>query len=202
MKWDIINNLLDKLDRSVNSNSFWIELGIPKGEFELEKILLQHLKTGNFHFELVKQDVNREWEHYSEIVFSKQATQPTLIQCPGNTWNGIENIDYKEISKDYLSEHLIDILTGEEKFYSKSGLGTQLKNNEAKKIVNNLLKILSVEDASWKAFLIKPNFLNSVDDYFDSGSIKLGYFENCGRDMALGFLINDELNVLLTNGYA
>jgi len=202
MKGEIIHKLLDQLDTAVNSNSFWVELEIPSGEFELSKILIQHLKTGNFHFELVKEDINRDWNHYSEMVFPKNYEQPVLIQRSGNTWNGREDINYVEISKDILTEHLIDILTGGTKHYSKSSLGAQLKDKEAKSLTFEVLEMLSAVDKKWKAFLISPDFLNQVDDYYNSGHIQLGYFENCGRDMAIAFLADEQLYILLTNGYS
>ena len=202
MNWEIINRFLDKLDSVVNSNSFWLELGVPSGKFKLNEILVQHLRTGNFHFELVKQDINRNWNHYSEMVFPKNSEQPVLIQRPGSTWNGREEIRFEEISQVILSEHLFDILTGKTKYYTKSTLGTQLNDNEADSLNSELLKMLSNTDPNWKAFLVKPDFLNQVDDYYDSGYIRLGYFENCGRDMAVAFLIDEQLYILLTNGYS
>ena len=202
MNWELIHKLLDKLDTAANSNSFWIELGIPAGELELGKVLVQHLRTGNFHFELVKQDINRDWNNYSEMVFPRNYEQPVLIQRPGNTWNGNEEIKFKEISKTIITEHLIDILTGQTKHYSKSSLGTQLKEEVAKTLTSELISMLSTVDKNWKGFLITPDFLNQVDEYYDSGYIKLGYFENCGRDMAIVFLVDEQLYLLLTNGYS
>ena len=202
MNWELIHKLLDKLDAAANSNSFWIELGVPNEKFELNKVLVHHLKTGNFHFELVKQDITREWNNYSEIVFPKNSDQAVLIQRPGNTWNGNEEIKIEAIPKKMIAEHLTDILTGQQKYYSKSSLGTQLSFEEANSITSELLSMLSTTDKIWKGFLIKPDFLNPVDEYFESGYIKLGYFENCGRDMAMAFLVNKHLYLLLTNGYS
>lgn len=202
MNWELIHKLLDKLDIAVNSNSFWIGLGLPAGEFELGNVLAQHLRTGNFHFELVKQDIDRDWNHYSEMVFPKNYEQPVLIQKPGNTWNGNEEISVEEVSKTILAEHLEDILTGQTKYYSKSSLGTQLSAEEAKSLTSELFDMLSVADKNWKGFLITPDFLNQVEDYYNSGYIQLGYFENCGRDMAIAFVVDEQLYVLLTNGYS
>lgn len=202
MNSEIIHKLLDKLDLAANSNSFWIDLGLPSGKMELNEVLVQHLRTGNFHFELVKQDINRGWNNYSETVFPKDQEQAILIQRPGNTWNGKEDISFEEISKATLSDRLTDLLTGKSKYYRKSNLGTQLKDQEARVLISDFLKMLSTADKNWKAFLIRPDFLNEVDDYYTSGYIKLGYFENCGRDMALAFLVDESLYILLTNGYA
>lgn len=202
MNWELIHKLLDKLDIAVNSNSFWIELGVPAGEFELEEVLVQHLRTGNFHFELVKQDINRDWNHYTDLVFPKNYEKPVLIQKPGNTWNGNEKIKLDKISQTTITDHLVDILTGKTKYYSKSSLGTQLKEDEAKNLILELIIMLSSVDKNWRGFLIKPDFLNLVDEYYNSGYIQLGYFENCGRDMAIAFLVDEQLHILLTNGYS
>ena len=202
MNWEIIHKLLDKLDSAVNSNSFWIELEVPSSGFELDQVLVQHLKTGNFHFELVKQDINRGWYHYSEMVLPKHSKQPVLIQRPGNTWNGKEEIKYEEISKSTVADHLMDILTGKTRYYSRSSLGTPLSEQEANLLISELVEMLSSIDKNWKAFLITPDFLNQVDSYYDSNYIQLGYFENCGRDMTIAFLVDEQLYILLTNGYA
>ena len=111
MNWELIHKFLDKLDIAVNSNSFWLELGIPEGNFDLKNVLVQHLRTGNFHFELVKQDISRDWNNYSESVCSKNHDQPVLIQMPGNTWNGKENLEIDKISSEDVKGHLVDILT-------------------------------------------------------------------------------------------
>lgn len=202
MNWESIHKLLDKLDTAVNSNSFWIELGLPSGEFEIGKVLVQHLKTGNFHFELVKQDISRDWNNYSEMVFSKSLDQIVLIPRPGNVWNGKEKINYQEIPRNTIYEHLFDLLTGKAKYYGKSSYGTQFTDEEADSLVVEVLEMLTNLDKNWKAYLITPDFLNVVENYFDSGYIKLGYFENHGRDMSLAFLVDDSLYILLTNGYA
>jgi len=202
MNWEIIHKLLDKLDSAVNSNSFWIELGVPSGAFELDQVLVQHLRAGNFHFELVKQDINRGWYHYSEMVLPKHSEQPVFIQRPGNIWNGTEEIKFEEVSKITLIDHLIDLLTGKTKYYSKSSLGTPLNDEEANALVSELLEMLSAADQNWRAFLITPDFLNQVADDYDSGYIQIGYFENCGRDMAMAFLVDEHLYILLTNGYS
>lgn len=202
MQWQLIHDLLDKLDQALNSNSFWLELGIPDGKFNLEQVLLQHLKTGNFHFELVKQDIQRDWNHYSERIFPKNQDHPILLQRPGNTWNGNERLTTEEISIVKVEALLLDQLTGSGDFFSKSSLGQPLQPEEARDSLGRVLQMLTRLDPNWTAFLVQPDFLNQVDDYFSSGYIKLGYFESCGRDLALCFKVEHYLYVLLTNGYS
>ncbi|MBB6464142.1 hypothetical protein [Flammeovirga kamogawensis] len=201
MNAEVINNLLDKLDTSVNSNSFWIELGIPKANTDLGQILVQHLKTGNFHFELMKQDIERGWEYYVETVFQRNTEQSFLIPRIGNTWNGTKEISYKEINRKHTSELLFDLLTGFGEYFSISSSGSFMNKNEAASIIDNLLSNLDRLDSDWKVFNIDPNFLNNAESFFDSGYVKLPYFEGAGRDLALCFLVDGELNILLTNGY-
>ena len=201
MDWNIINELLDSLDKTVNSNAFFIELGIPDGEHEINNIMVQHLRTGNFHYELVKQDIYRGWNHYAEMVFPKQGNIVCMIPRPGNTWNGNENIRYKKISHVYLIELLHDLLTGGRKHFSVGSYEKIKSEKDFQKLIDEFLKELDNEDESWEAFRLDPNFLNQVDDYYSSGYIKLGYFENCGRDLALAFRTEEKIYVLLTNGY-
>lgn len=201
MNWEIINQFLDALDISANANAFWLELGMPQRAFEPDQLLLQHLRTGNFHFELVKQDIIREWNNYVEVIFAQNAEQAVLLPKPGNTWNGNEDIRSEKITADQVEALLMDLLTGQKKFFTKSSSGAPLDWESASLIVEELLEMLTANDPNWTAFRIEPNFLNQVDDYYDSAYIKLAYFEGRGRDLALVFLIDDAFYVLLTNGY-
>lgn len=75
----IINALLYKLDTILNSNTCWVELEIPTNMKAINKVLLQHLRTGNFHFELAKQDASRGWGNYVEVIFIKDYNSPILL---------------------------------------------------------------------------------------------------------------------------
>lgn len=201
MNWALINSLLDALDTAANANAFWLELGTPKSTFDLEQLLLQHLRTGNFHFELVKQDIRREWNNYVEVIFPQNADLPVLLPKPGNTWNGTETISSQALAADEVEALLMDLLTGQKKYFTKSTAGSTLDWESASILVEEALEMLRLTDPDWRAYRIATNFLNEVDDYYDSGYIKLGYFEGRGRDLALAFLLDDSLYILLTNGY-
>ena len=97
-------------------------------------------------------------------------------------------------------EVLIDLLTGDQKYFSKSHLGTQIDFKKANQLVNNFFKSLD-ENGTWETYNIKPDFLNQVDNYYNTNSIQLGYFEYNKRDLALAIKYEDEVNILLTNGY-
>lgn len=76
MNRKLINTLLNQLDSTVNSNSFWLEFDVPDSDFAVEKVLLQHLKTGNFHHQLTVADIERGWYHYSEMVILQTKKNP------------------------------------------------------------------------------------------------------------------------------
>jgi hypothetical protein len=136
-----------------------------------------------------------------EVIFAQNAEQAVLLPKPGNTWNGKEDIRSEKISADQVEALLMDLLTGQKKFFTRSSSGAPLDWEPASLIVEELLEMLTANDPDWTAYRIEPNFLNQVDDYYDSGYIKLGYFEGSGRDLALGFLLDTSFYVLLTNGY-
>ncbi|WP_070138509.1 hypothetical protein [Crocinitomix algicola] len=195
-----IDILLEALDKTTNSNSYWITLGITEEKEQLETDIIQHLRTGCFHFELVKEDLHRGFNDYSEMIFPKGFDTSTFLQKPGNVWNGAEELTIDKIDKSLVKEIIIDLLTGEEKCFSRSHLGTQIKFKKANQLVNNFFKALD-ENGTWEAYNIKPDFLNQVDDYYNTNFIQLGYFENNKRDLALAIKYEDEVNILLTNGY-
>ncbi|WP_271766710.1 hypothetical protein [Aquimarina algiphila] len=194
-----VDVLLNALDESVNSNSYWITLSINENENQFIDDVLQHLKTGSFHFELVKQDLTRGYNEYSEIVFPKCFENPVFIQKPGNVWNGNEMLNIEVISKKMVEDLLMDMLTGKQKYFSKSYLGTPFCNDEAKSIVHHFFKVLN-DFGNWTSYNILPNFLNTIDDYYTSNHIKLGYFERCNKDLVLIFKYTHEVNILLING--
>ena len=195
-----IDILLEALDRTANSNSYWITLGITEENEQLETDIIQHLRTGSFHFELVKEDLHRGFNDYSEMIFPKGFDTPTFLQKPGNVWNGVEELRIDKIDKSLAKEVLIDLLTGDQKYFSKSHLGTQIDFKKANQLVNNFFKSLD-ENGTWETYNIKPDFLNQADNYHNTNFIQLGYFEYNKRDLALAIKYEDEVNILLANGY-
>lgn len=201
MNWELIHRFLDALDGAANANAFWLELGIPEESMALDALLLYHLRSGNFHFELVKQDIIRDWNNYSEVIFPRHADLPVVLPRPGNTWSGQESINAQPIERDQVEALLMDLLTGQKKFFSKSTSGTPLEWEPAADLVEALLEMLSKEDPDWTAHRIDPDFLNLMNVYYDSGYVKLGYFEGRGRDLALAVKADGSLYIILTNGY-
>jgi hypothetical protein len=195
-----IDILLEGLDKTANSNSYWITLSIKEEKGHLKTDIVQHLRTGSFHFELVKEDLHRGFNDYSEMIFPKGFASPTFLQKPGNVWNGVEELTIDKIDKSLAKEMIIDLLTGEQKYFSRSHLGTHINLKMANELVDKFFKSLD-ENGTWESYNIKPDFLNQVDDYYNTNYIQLGYFENNKRDFALAIKYEDEVNVLLTNGY-
>lgn len=202
MNIEIVNNILDKLDKSANSNTFWLPFSISNDkEFELQEYLIKQLRTGRFHFEVVKQDIERGWNNYSEMVFPKNFDTPAFVQVPGNVWNGKDKIEYEELTKESAKDFIIDLLTGEEKHFSKSLLGKQIKPKEAQEVVGVFFSEIEEWFKNLRIYNLKPDFLNKINNYYESDYIQLGYFENAGRDLALAFKSDHDLSILLTNGY-
>lgn len=195
-----VDILLEALDKSANSNSYWITLPISEDKNLLSHDIVQHLRTGSFHFQLVKEDIQRGFNDYSEILFAKGFDTPIFLPKPGNVWNGNEQLTINPISKQETNCILHDLLTGEQKLFSKNPHGTQFNNADAQILIQEFFKSLD-QKGNWKAYNLKTNFLNKIDDYYNSNYIQLGYFENCKRDLALGIKYDDEINILLTNGY-
>lgn len=139
-----IEILLDSLDKSANSNTAWLHFDINSpSTFDINEFVLTQLKTGYFHFTLIQSDVNRGWEHYVSMTFSKNwKDNMIMLQRPGTTWNGRADLDINKISADKAKDLLVDLLTGERKHFSKSTLGTQLNKTEAEKTVTNFITYL------------------------------------------------------------
>lgn len=81
-------------------------------------------------------------------------------------------------------------------------MGSPLAQEKATLVLDEFLDNIKKDDHNWAAYNIKPNFLHIVDDTLEKDSTILPYFEGKGRDLALGFKIDDQIHLLLTNGYA
>lgn len=205
-----IEILIDSLDKSANSNTAWLHFSINSTKtFELKSFLLKQLETGYFHFNLVQSDINHGWENYVDLISSKNWQDSTiLLQKPGNTWNNNDKISIEEITIDKAKNYVIDLLTGGQKFFSRSSLGTVISNDVALNIFDKFIKHLQGKKKREITFYnIKPDFLTTDEEYYNSDFTKLGYFENSGRDFVLAIVLYDkemdslELKILMTNGY-
>lgn len=201
MKLKEIDILLETLDKTLNSNSLWITLNLTEDKEQLETDIIRHLRTGSFHFELVKEDLNRGFNDYSEMIYPENYNTPFVLQKPGNLWNGVEQLTINEIETSLARDMLIDLLIGGQNFFSVSTLGTQINTKKANELVANLFTVLN-EKGNWKAFNIEPDFLYQVEDHNNTNPHLPGYFENDGRDLALAIKYDEEVHILLTCGYS
>ena len=198
-----IDKFLDALDSAVNSNTFWLSFNIADEDaLEVSKFLIRQLRTGIFHFEMVKQDIERGWNTYSDWVLPKDWETPTFVQRPGNTWNGNLVITSEEKSEEEIIDLLTDLLTGQQHRFSRTGLGSPLTQEKAALVLYEFFEEVRKSDSQWSAYDIQPDFLHKVNDTIEKDNTILPYFEDYGRDLALGFKIADQFHVLLTNGYA
>lgn len=196
------DKLLDALDKSANSNSFWLSFEIANEEsFDVSVFLISTLKTTVFHYELMKQDLERGWNNYSEIVLPKDWKIPIFVQKPGNTWNGNTDLKFELVLEDKVRELLIDLLTGQQKHFTRTSFGSLIELEKANSIVDEFLNELTEKDKNWKAYNFKPNFLNRVNDTLEKDATILSYFEESGRDLALGIKEGELFHMILTNGY-
>jgi hypothetical protein len=132
-----------------------------------------------------------------------------MLQKPGNTWNNNECLTIEEITKAKAKGLVVDLLTGEQKYFSKSSLGTPFDKQTSSLLFDNFVKHISgSKNKSLTFYNITTDFLSTVQEYYNSDYTKLAYFENSGRDFALGILLYEkemntlELKILLTNGYS
>jgi hypothetical protein len=195
-----IDILLEAIDTAANSNSYWLSFGIASDGFDLERFIIAQLKTGNFHFELVKEDLERGLNGYSEMIFPKNADSPTFLPRPGNVWNGKESISFDALTDKQIKDLLIDLIGEQKDFFSKSHLGKQYDCKTAERIVKGFIDSLN-QNGAWQAFKLTPDFLNQEDDYYNTDYIQQGYFENNDRDLALAIKFESDLCILLANGY-
>lgn len=204
--------LLDCLDRSANSNTALLHFDVNQPvAFEIGNFMTMQLRTGNFHFTLVESDLSRGWDHYVRLVYSKSKDELVCLQRPGTTWNGKSELEISEITFQDARDLVTDLLSGENRFFSRSSLGKPLTATEAGKVFADFIHYLNAENRRQLRFYrLAPDFLWSVEDSYgpEGDHTRLGYFENSGRDFVMGILVSDksndsmELYVLMTNGYS
>lgn len=201
--------LLDALDTTLNSNTAWLHFDIYEAsQFELNRFLINQLRSGMFHLKLVENDLSRGWENLVSVVYSKHwRHQPIILPLPGNSWNGKKDLTFTEISEKKVADYLTDLLTGQDKWLPKRYAGSFLKKSEARKIIQEFLQPLKPQPNKMVTyFIIEPDFLFSVEDYYASDYTQVGYFEQQGRDFVLAIVTEDHnkevyhLKLLMTNG--
>lgn len=189
------------LNNSCNSNTLWLNFGeIPEHLEHLQDVLLLLLKTGKFQHEMRIQDMLMGYDNFNEY-YTRNNTL-VMVAKSGQIWNGQEHFTYQELNHDEVREHWFDALTAQGKLYYPSTLGTALPKQDAEILINQAFTDFNKADSAWKCFLIEPNFLYNIEEEIDSMYSCLGYFEQCGRDVAMAFIFERELCILLMNGYS
>ena len=201
MNKDTINSLLDALDGSINSNTFWLELEMPEDENQIAKVLQRHLEYGTFHHALVIQDIERGWNQFSDVVYSSLSKSPIVIPRPGNSYNREGALEIHLLSRLEMIDLLHELLTGIGSNFTKSDLGDRLSEANSRALIDSIIQMLDRADTEWQVFRIKATFLYQVNDKFDTSFAKPAYFEGKGRDSAFCFQIGNSLQILLTNGF-
>ncbi len=189
----IINQMLDKLDSIHNSNAFWIELSQFTPKTNVKKCLLQHLEAGTFHHELVVKDIERGWYHFSSICAPRDKDDIVFVQRPGTTWNGKKNIKCAALNPEQIQQRIGQLLTPPHPSEVEKNAGIQL----GEQLINGLQQ----QFGQWQAWQLKPNFLYTYADEWQSGGIQLGYFEQADGDDVFCFDLGTTYGILLINGY-
>lgn len=194
--YNAFNELIQALTKSANANSMLVCLHMIKGEVDIGKNILRHLKAGSFQHEVILEDFKRGYYNYVERCF----TENNILCLPraGLLYNGIDVLDYQEISRNDFKMHLIDLMC-------IGNIYNQPYHRISKQTVHLLIDELFVQitlvHSDWTVYLFKPNFLYTVSDAEDLGYTVQGYFEDFGRDLAIAIQIEEWIYVLLVNGY-
>jgi hypothetical protein len=198
------DSLFAKIDKAINSTTYLLQFSITNPvDFDVERFLLQQLRTGCFHYELVVQDLERGIQNYSTIVLYPAPAErlPVFIPRPGNVWNGKLSLTSEKISLHTAKELLSDLLSGSQRYFSVSALCAPLEPTEAEEVIGGLLGLVKRNAREAEIYNIEPAFLRTIREYYESEMTLPGYFQEGGRDLALAFKTEDELSILLTNGY-
>lgn len=204
MMKESINELLNKLDKCLNSSSL-----LPCFEeeytmnFSISDFLLGKLKSGEYHQALIKNDCERGFDNYVELLI--EGNELHKIPFFGSTYNGEKNLVINAISEAAAQKYLIKLLTGIDKYFSTKNEGKLVSLEQAKRLTNAVFQDFDSSKENVFFYEILPNFLWKVNEIEEGNISNLGYFEGHHKDFVLlikvinGKKIN--INILLTNGY-
>ena len=203
-----ISTLLDHLDKSTHSNTAWLDFPVSRsGSFDLEAFLLRQLRSGQFHFQLIKNDLERGWDRYVSKVFGK--TWETMIHLPnpGNVWNGNERLSIAPLTIEQVIARLYDLMTKNVSEISGIGYAHAISEGMSNNIIDDFLRHMQNTSHQLQFFQIEPDFLYTIDEYYASDHTHPGYFENNGKDFVLSIVLfgkegrAEDVKILMTNGY-
>lgn len=192
------DKLLSQLGKCANAQPMFLNFFMPKDTNDIGEILLRNLKAGTFQHQFILFEFeHNEFPNYLDIAVNDKFT--LFMPSVGELWNGKEPLVCEPISRETFKRHLIDMLCGGE-IYTKPNQSTSLDN--ANQMIDDFFDEFTRKDTHWKVSWVKPDFLYTVEQACDSGHIYQGYFENFGRDMAMAIQADNQIYLLLVNGYA
>lgn len=199
----MIQELLNKLDKSLNSSSLWLcfeEENV--ANYTISDFLLEKLKSGKFHQALVQSDCERGFENYVELLIENDVLKRKVFS--GTTYNGERNLVINAISEADARQYLIDLLTGNGKYFSNKNRGKLISLEEAEILTNHFFRFFEPSKEKVLFYQVSPNFLWKVNE-IDESLAQLGFFEGHHKDFVL-IIQNTKkqkinLHILLTNGF-
>ncbi|WP_066805355.1 hypothetical protein [Moraxella oblonga] len=185
--------LLNALSQTANAQVMLLTFCVPIDTDDVSEILLRNLQAGTFQHEFILQDLENEFPNYSDIAINGDCA--VFVPMASKLWNGKQDLECQEISKNTFKEHLMDLLCGGQIYKTKRPLVKSTANQMIDEWFDRL------NEQAWQAFWIKPDFLYTTQQAKDSGHIFMGYFENFGRDVSIAIKTKEAIYLLLVNGY-
>lgn len=185
--------LLNALSQTANAQVMLLTFCVPIDTNDVSEILLRNLQAGTFQHEFILQDLENEFPNYSNIAINGDCA--VFVPMASKLWNGKQDLECQEISKNTLKEHLMDLLCGGQIYKIKRPLVKSTANQMIDEWFDRL------NEQAWQAFWIKPDFLYTTKQAKDSGHIVMGYFKNFGCDVAIAIKTQENVYLLLLNGY-
>lgn len=185
--------LLNALSQTANAQVMLLTFCVPIDTNDVSEILLRNLQARTFQHEFILQDLENEFPNYSDIAINGDCA--VFVPMVSKLWNGKQDLECQEISKNTLKEHLMDLLCGGQIYKIKRPLVKSTANQMIDEWFDRL------NEQAWQVFWIKPDFLYTTKQAKDSGYIYMGYFENFGCDVAIAIKTQENVYLLLLNGY-
>lgn len=195
---EIFDKLLDALDQVLNANSFVVTMNKDKNENFLTS-LKQSRNDGTLAKALYSEDARRDWYNFYTL---KDVTDGHLTYVPrrGVFFNEESQWEMRALDIPEVEDVLTGILTGKGSYLKKNERMSHFEKGVSQKLVDSFIKALHGEVKNFTAFEWKPDFLLSFYDHEEDDNV-LPYFEGLGRDLALLFVGETKIILLLSNGY-
>ncbi|MBT32254.1 MAG: hypothetical protein CMO01_21540 [Thalassobius sp.] len=195
-----INNYLEALDGSLNSNTFLLHINKVFNKLNFKEELSTFIKSEEFKQLMLKADIERNWFNYhnqdfddaKEIKYTPYDFVFTTEFYKPDFQLNIQSLDYLG-----LKNSLTDLLLNKciyHRWYSNEKMVNE--------IVDNFLSKLFSDNSDCTYFKIVPDFLITTEDLWQEDAERLCYFDGFQQDSCTIFLSNKSMYMLLTNGRA